>query len=353
MNLPKKIKIICEPTYADSIGCKQLLSGVMKVLKKRRFNYEFTLELQDSGPADIVCVIGISKVWIEQAIKVCNEQECKPIVLSNQLRRSLNGSYHLICPDIRGMLTVLKENLEAAGRIRIALYGVNRVVDLDREHISMISEFVSDPENIYQNTGNLEGCFRSFLPKAKYYDAVVCVNGYAALSLAKKLEKECPEVLETLVIISFEEALRHSKFNQWISLVDLQLESYGAVAIAISEMAAQRADISSMTVEMECDVCDIAPKKHKEAGELSSADSQMFEDPEIVSMAKIEQLLRDADDMDHHIIAMLLSNAKYSEIADSCYMTEGNVKYRVKKYMSICSCKTKKELLELLQEYLQ
>ena len=78
-----------------------------------------------------------------------------------------------------------------------------------------------------------------------------------------------------------------------------------------------------------------------------------FDDPEVLYMAKIEQLMQEADDMDHHIIAMLLGGAKYGEIADSCYMTEGNVKYRVKKYMTICSCSTKKELLELLKEYLQ
>ena len=45
-------------------------------------------------------------------------------------------------------------------------------------------------KEIYSNKDNLENCFRSFLPKAALYDAVVCVNGYAAVSLVKKLEKE-------------------------------------------------------------------------------------------------------------------------------------------------------------------
>jgi hypothetical protein len=103
---------------------------------------------------------------------------------------------------------------------------------------------------------------------------------------------------------------------------------------------------------MNVNISEIPEKDHEEPDVLTE-QHQLYEDPEIIHMAKIEQLLRDADDLDHHIIAMLLDNAKYSDIADSCYMTEGNIKYRVKKYMSICDCKTKKELLELLQEYLQ
>ena len=198
----------------------------------------------------------------------------------------------------------------------------------------------------------METCFRSFQTKAGLYDAVFCVNGYAAISLVKKLEKENPELLEKLIIISCEEVLKHSKYNQRISLIDLNLESYGATAIAVMEMIHLGRSISAITISMNASISEI-PEKCDEEQALLTEQHQFYEDPEIIHMAKIEQLFRDADDLDHHIIAMLLDNAKYSDIADSCYMTEGNVKYRVKKYMSICGCKTKKELLELLQEYLQ
>ena len=132
--------------------------------------------------------------------------------------------------------------------------------------------------------------------------------------------------------------------------MDLNLEAYGAAVMTMLDMITQGNLISNITVEMKCQTCEIRQKCFEE-GKREHLES--FEDPEILYMAKIEQLMQDADDMDHHIIAMLLGNAKYSEIADSCYMTEGNVKYRVKKYMNICGCNTKKELLELLKEYLQ
>ena len=122
--------------------------------------------------------------------------------------------------------------------------------------------------------------------------------------------------------------------------------------MTVMEMASLRSDISVITVRMNVTISEIPGKVPAEHSDRET-ELQFYEDPEIIHMAKIEQLLRDADDMDHHIIAMLLDGAIYSEIADSSYMTEGNVKYRVKKYMSTCDCKAKKELLELLQEYLQ
>lgn len=352
MNITNKIRIVCEEAYLESIWTKQLLSGLTKELKKRRIYYEQTTCVENIFQDDFVCIIGISNIWTQNVISRCNEVDHVPVVLSNQSKCSMEGQYHFICPNLEYAAKELQEKFEMVGRYKIALYGANCSADLDKDRTSIFNRLIKAPSDIYNNTGNLENCFRSFLTKASGYDAVICVNGYAAVSLVKKLEKETPKLLEKLVIISCEEVLKHSKYNQWISLLDLNLESYGAAAVAMMEMIGVQSEISAITVKMNVDVAEIAEKCDAEPA-LLTEENQLYEDPEIIHMAKIEQLLRDADDLDHHIIAMLLDNAKYSDIADSCYMTEGNIKYRVKKYMSICGCKTKKELLELLQEYLQ
>ena len=348
MNLTNKVKIICEEAYADSTWCKLLLSGLMKELKKRRLGFEKIEQAGLTKNDKAVCVIGMSDDLMYAVLERCSQLSVVPVVLSSQSDRKVKGQYHLICPDMKSAVKVLKKSFAEAGRTKIALYAANSAIDLDRDRTEVLSYLVEDSSDIYSNKDKLENCFRSFLPKASLYDAVVSVNGYAAVSLAKKLAKENAELLEKLVIVSFEEVLKHSKYNQWISQVDLKLESYGAAAMTVLDMAVQGSEISRITVEMKCQVCEIEPKEvHEEVNTMP------FEDPEFLYMSKIEQLMQEADDMDHHIIAMLLGGAKYGEIADSCYMTEGNVKYRVKKYMTICGCNTKKELLELLKEYLQ
>ena len=352
MNITNKIRILCEEACEEFVWYKHILNGLAKELRKRRLAYEQINVIDHILANDIVCVIGMNNDWIEKNIEYCNEAGCIPIVLSNQSGCGVQGRFHLICADLPFAVQKLKKEFADSGRTKIALYGADYSVEFEKDRATILSALVRETSDIYINTGNLENCFLSFRSKAALYDAVLCANGYAAISLVKRLEKENKELLEKLVIISCEEILKHSRYSQWISLIDLNLESYGAAAMTIMEMIALGNVISSVVIRMNADVCRIAPKEESKC-EVLSQDAVHYEDPEIIHMAKIEQLLQDADDLDHHIIAMLLDNATYAEIADTCYMTEGNIKYRVKKYMSVCECKTKKQLLELLQEYLQ
>ena len=352
MNITNKIRILCEEACEEFIWYKHIFNGLIKELRKRRIAYEQINCIDHISADDIVCVIGMSNDWIEKSIGCCNEADCVPIVLSNQSGCDVPGRFHLICSDIPYAVQKLKNVFADTGRTKIALYGADYSVDFEKDRATILSSLVRETSDIYINTGNLENCFLSFRSKAAFYDAVVCVNGYAAISLVKRLEKENKELLEKLVIVSCEEILKHSRYSQWISLIDLNLESYGGAALTIMEMISLGDVISSVVIKMKAEVCSIAEKEDSRC-DVISRDAGYYEDPEIIHMAKIEQLLQDADDLDHHIIAMLLDNSTYAEIADTCYMTEGNIKYRVKKYMSVCECKTKKQLLELLQEYLQ
>ena len=259
MNI-RKIRIILEEAYADSIWCKELLSGLQKELKKRRLASDICTEFIVHDAEDAVCLIGMSNSWLKTMVEKCNALDFLPIVLSAQAGRSVEGKYHLICPDMKATAKELKEAFVYAGRTKIALYGANYSVDLDKDRTALFSELVDAPSDIYTNTGNLEACFRSFQKKAAFYDTVLCVNGYAALSLVKKLEKEHKELLEKIVILSCEEVLKHSKYNQWISLIDLKLESFGAIAMTVMEMASLRSDISVITVRMNVTISEIPGK---------------------------------------------------------------------------------------------
>lgn len=127
------------------------------------------------------------------------------------------------------------------------------------------------------------------------------------------------------------------------NLKNMKLKAYGAMAVKILNLVNQ-GDVTEITVKMKCEASDLIETAGAEAVQDTSR---------ILTLGRVEQLMENATDMDHHIIAMLLNKATYAEIAERSYMSEGNVKYRVKKYMTICGCSTKRELLELLREYLQ
>ena len=110
MNITNKIKIICEESYAETIWCKQLMNGLTKELKKRRFAYEQQYYAKNIKEEDCICLLGMSNEWIGSNVRICNESGCVPIVLSNQSKCNAKGQYHLICPDIQSSIAVLKNS---------------------------------------------------------------------------------------------------------------------------------------------------------------------------------------------------------------------------------------------------
>lgn len=352
MSVQKEIRILVEESAAGSIWCRKLTEGLMKELKKRRMACKRINGIQQITGDDIVFVIGAEERFVEDAVTACNEKTIVPILLSNH-QRNYHGKYHLVYADVEGAMETLCRVCRAAGRERIALYGIQGGLVPDMEQMRNFSKVVRDVSDIYMNNGNLENCFLGFLPYAERYDAVICVNGYAAVSLVKKLDAAAPELLEKLAIVSFEEILLSAHYKERIFFVDLKLEGFGATALAVMELAREKEDISSIQVAIGARVCEIPEKKPEETFTEESEEYLMFADPEVVCMARVEQLLQESDEMDQVIIEMILNNAKYSEIAEACFMTEGNVKYRVKKYLNICKVSTKRELQDLLTEYLR
>ena len=288
--------ILCEEGYAESVWCKQLCDGLVKELKKRRISYSKVSALQEADADDVVCLIGITNQWLGEMIAWCNQKKCVPVVLTTLPRKTVPGHYHLICPNTMEAMEKLKAECARAGRNRAALYGINRKSDLDVERMRSYMQFFEEPGCIYQNHRSLENSFREFLQDAAKYDVVICANGYTALSLVKKLEKEAAHLLEELVIISWEEVLKHSKFNQWISVVDQHLECFGAAAVAVAEIISGKQHIETVVVGIESEICTIPEKKNADtAKEMKGSETAFYEDPEVISMAKIEQLMTESD----------------------------------------------------------
>ena len=352
MSLQHKIKIICEEVHKESIWCKQILSGLTKELKKKRLGYVCLRDAKNVSETDAVYVIGAGRNWIQQTVEMCNQVAVIPIVLCNQESVSIKGKYHLVNSDLTRTMTKLRTACLMNGREKIALYGVQNLSGIHEGHRESLLELVQDTGDIYMNNGGLEACFRSFLPYAERYDTVVCMSGYAAVSLVKKLESLDEKLLKKLTIISCEEILLSARYKDHISFVDMRLDTFGSTAISIMELASGKSEMS-FRVSVEGMVQTISSQNIEQKNYWEETDEYLlFADPEEVCLARVERLLEETDETDQVILELLMNNATYSQIADDCYMTEGNVKYRVKKYLSICKVNTKKELLDMLREYL-
>lgn len=345
-----EIKIICEEAYEKSIWCKQILSGLIGELKKKRYHYTHSNCIEDAVDASTVYIIGANRDWLSNAIRFCNSKDIAPIMLCNQDNRVIRGQYHCVCADIYGAIKQLLDDLHSMGKTKIALYGVNPVSISDVSRMECFLDFIPDKKHVFENNGSLENCFRDFLPHIKQYDAVICVNGYVAISLVDKLKSIGSDYLEKISIASCTKTLLSSQYEKRITFVDLNLNKYGKAAVAICEIAQNNPYITGITISIAGSLYDTAHKSYDTYLENQTLQKDLFyEDSELIYMSKIERLLSECSKLDYEIIQMILQNATYSKIAEACFMSEGTVKYHIKKYMEICGAKTKQELIEIMK----
>ncbi len=353
MGLKHKVKIICEEVHKESIWCKQILSGLIKELKKKRINYSGLQDINSIVEDDMILVVGAGRNWLQRIVEKCNHSNIIPIILCNQENILLKGKYHLVHSDLTNTMKKIRVVCMETGREKVALYGVQNLSGVQDSPRESLLELVQDTGDIYMNNAGLEACFYSFFPYADRYDIVVCMSGYAAVSLVKKLESSNSKLLNKMTIISCEEILLSARYKNIISFVDMKLDTFGRAAISIMELANRKDNNMSFSVLVEGIVQSIKTKRVEQKVCIEETDEYLlFADPEEVCMARVERLLESADEVDQVIIELLMNNATYGQIADDCYMTESNVKYRVKKYLSICKVNSKKELLDMLLEYL-
>ena len=97
-----------------------------------------------------------------------------------------------------------------------------------------------------------------------------------------------------------------------------------------------------------------APAAHRrEKAPALPADPDVFyEDRELNDMMLLEKLLDGCEDPDYDIIRLLLRGEPYEKIAETCFLTESAIKYRVKKMVRVCCVQGRKELTDLLRRYL-
>ena len=332
------VSIWVEPGFSESIWCRQILQGLTSELKKRREPYT----MQEDG--DPVIVIGSSAEWLSAQVAECNRAGQVPVLLCNSQRKISGGRYHCVCSDIAGSMRLLTAAMVRRWGPRLALYGVNPQSVGDRSRREAFSLECGGP--CLENNGSLEACFREFLPLLDQVDGVICANGFAAVSLYRRLLA----LGRSVPMISCGQTQLCRRYGEAIPSVDENYGAFGKTALGILDLVRKDPQISELTVTV------------RWAGEQlpgslppvipPAATDRFYRDGELQQMQKVEDLLNSCDETDRQLLPMLLAGQSYALMAQACYLTEGAVKYRIKNMRLICDCADRESLEAVLRSWL-
>ena len=350
------VTILTEPAYSESMWCKALYGSLTERLRQKRISF---CEMYDAIPenSEAVFIIAADYNWIKATLTELNLSGIKPILICNQAETILGCSYSCVCSDITGSMKYLLDNLKSDGKTRIALYGVNTssISDIGRvDGLFAQSGGIIDSMRIFTNDGSLQNCYKKFVVEADNFDAVICFNDFAAVSLIRHLEKDGKnEITERLRILSCSQTKISSCYRDRITSINMNLEQYGKAAVFIYEKLKAHPYISQMTLNVSW---NSEPNKIPNSLPISLKSARntdrIYSDKELNEMICAERILEIDSATDKTVIAYLCGGKSVSEISAACFLTESGVKYRIKRILEKCKLSDKSELISIVKRYL-
>lgn len=350
------VTILTEPAYSESMWCKSLYGSLTERLRQKRIPF---CEMYDTMPqnSDAVFIIAADYNWIKATLLELNRAGIKPILICNQSETILGCNYSCVCSDITGSMKYLLDNLKSDGKTRVALYGVNTssISDIGRvDGLFAQKEGIIDSMQIFTNDGSLKSCYKKFAAEADNFDAVICFNDFAAVSLIRNLEADGEDVkLSRLKILSCCQTKISSCYRDRITSINMNLEQYGKAAVFIYEKLKAHTYISQMTLNVSW---NSEPNRIPNSLPISLKSARntdlIYSDNELNEMICAERILEIDSVTDKTVIADLCDGKSISEIAAACFLTESGVKYRIKRILEKCKLSDKSELISIVKRYL-
>ncbi len=349
------VGILLDTNYANSLWCKNLYGSLTARLREKRIPF---VELTDTCPEDLdaVFIIASDREWTRAAIRQLNAANVRPILIGNQSENLPGCIYSCVCSDISNSMKNLLETLKIKKKSRIALFGMNTdsIADTSRvDSLFVWKEPAFETIEVFPNDGSLADCFDRFYEQIDRFDAVICSNDFAAVSLVRRLREKAPGKLEKLYILSCAANEISSRYRDHILSLNMNFEQYGKAAVYIYEALGKHSYLSEMTVKVLWSL-DNQPDDARHPVTLSLPESRdrFYKDPELQDMLIVDKLLTLSDETDKKIIEGLLQNDTYEQIADTCFLTVGSVKYHIKKLLQLSGATDKDQMVNLLKAYL-
>lgn len=350
------VGILLDSKYSESLWCKSLYESLTERLRHKRIPFCAVFDKIDAK-LDAIFIIASDREWTISAITQLNRNGIKPILICNQSEKLSGCIYSCVCSDINASMKNLLDTLKTKDKSRIALYGINTESIADISRVDSLFNWRGqyfETMQIFNNNGSLKKCFDDFLPHIDEFDAAICANDFAAVSLVRNLRKFAPQKLNGFYIISCAQTKISSYYPNQILSLNMNFDQYGKAAVYVYNALKKHTYLSEMTVKVlwSFDYNNIIPETKNILLDLKSSTDAFYNDTELVEMLIVDKILKSSDDTDKKIIDCMLKKCTIEQIAEEGFLTVNGVKYRINKIISDSGAKNKEEIISLLDKYI-
>ncbi len=375
------IHIYVDPTYNDTLWCKQTLKGISDEATKKRYSIKmltaddiYSTDLDaffDQDEKRILLVLATSVNQSKRFNQYFSQNGVHLLYINHQSANSSYG-YSNIIVDYHDSMKMITEYLEGCGRNKIALYGCNPDSSTDlikknffEERNKHVEPYGNGCNIFYRATSNTESSSNddedAFLRHSKDYDAAICVNDLVARLLIDDLERSGIRVPEDMYVVSFGDYILAQIGNPTITAVAIEHEHLGRQAVYVYSYLRKASDdvyvTAKVSPKLSLGESTAKTKYTKRSVSHESIPSNryaedFFRHPQIHDVITFENMLTKCDKLDMQILIGIMDGMTYIQLSEKLFVSENVISYRVKRLCKTAQMQSKGQLYDACKRFL-
>ena len=343
---PDTIHIFMQPEIRGSFWADSILQGIADAARGRGD----VLVAHNVGdaipelPSRLALVVGNSRGWLEGAVARCIELGARPVIVNAGMLPLRQFRCSGVVFELEEALNNCVRSLEAQGRGRTVLLGVNpdSATDQVKADAFIKASRDLDPNDIVWANDNIDSCTLDFVDRFDSIDcdSVICANDTVAICLFRLLRERGYRLPERLYIVGIGNSYVGARLALPLTSIMFDYHQMGCAAIRLYHQLRECGFDCNMTLSLPCRLVirDSAPLNDVRIQPPKlTADTQprqgYFDSDNARSIIRVESILQASDDIDREILYGITRGETCDAIAERLFFSDRAVRYRLSKLL--------------------
>lgn len=346
--------ILCDPNYRNNAWCDTKLKGIYDEAFRRRISVKlytnidtFKNDAAKLGKDSSVILLFNSMKYLSSVAEVLEDLAIHPILSVTESDITFPRIFSQVCGDTDSPTKELVDYLNSKGKRKIALIGASRYSAAALNKVEMLRRCVP-PENyeVFYQKEKLTDSIEAFFKKRDEFDAAICIDDNQGIFLIEYLLAH-GAYNPDFYIISYGDTIISRLYKIGLSTVSTGFYACGK-AMVESHVHREKYGWSSTMIRVNCEF-----KVRESANGLASGEHTASTlDVSTPRIARLERMLFSCDLTDFKILYGLICNYSYERICDTCFLSPGAIKYRVRRLRLALGYQTRDEMISLLKDFI-
>lgn len=336
--MSKILKAVIERHDENNFWIENTIKGMTEEAARRFLSFKFLRETEGGVKNDVVYVVGTSEVFCDRAAREIESLGGIPLIVKGSAFNS--GSTASVAFDIDDAVKRCLDYLKQNGKSNILFYGLNENTETDK---FKKDAFIENARKTGVN-GSIRFCNGTIHSEAEnfvsgefgrgLYDAILCANDTAALSLLYAGITEKAKVPEDLFLIGMGNSYIGKHCSVPLTTVDFDYKLLGKYAVKTGAFIKREKGFTCVKTLLPCPII----VRDSTANADFNAKSEIKEFTPIedyfggkatTEILSTETIMQTSDETDRMIMLMLAGENTYAAIAEKVSLTERAVSYRI------------------------